>query len=570
MAKLSFFLVALASMANASPHSTRSMHELHRRDSPPGTFVKTDAAPEDQVFNLHFALAQNDFAALEQKLYAISTPGNVEYGNHLTKDEVEELIAPSPDSVSALDSWLSSLNLTSQAYSPAGDVRSVSLTVKQANQLLDAEYATFVDQKSGVKAVRTLSYSIPVDLKEHIDVVYPTTSFPAPIAGFAKGSTIIRAADSKDVLAAAPQSCATSFTPSCAQELYGIPTTSATESSNHLGVVGLTDEWINNADLQMFLMKYRPDLPPSTSYSVVSISGGVNNQSRAGPEADLDAQYTIGLASGIPVEFITVGQAANDPIDEPFTKLIDGLLNIKNLPSVLSISYALPESFTDFATANYVCNGFAQLGARGISIFVASGDRGVTGEGDPDLCHTFAAMAPSSCPYITSVGGTQDINPEVAWGVAQLDEASGSGFSNFFPMPDYQKADVIAYQKVLPSSYDGLYNKTSRGYPDVAARSTLIEYVWKGQYSQINGTSASTPMLASIAALLNDELVAAGKSPIGFMNPFIYANKDAFHDITSGSNPGCNTDGFPAVPGWDAITGVGTPAYSKLKSALGL
>ncbi|KAA1465920.1 family S53 protease [Dentipellis sp. KUC8613] len=598
MAKFNFLalLAVLAGVANASPHLARSMHVLHRRDSPPGTFVKTGPAPEDQVFDLRFALVQNDFATLEQKLYAVSTPGNAEYGHHPTKEEVEELVRPSPDSVSALDTWLSSHNLSSQAYSLAGDVRSVSVTVKQANALLGAEYSTFVDQKSGVRAMRTLSYSIPNELKGHANVVYPTTSFPAPLAGPAKGPALSKSAatdfDASNV-ATAPESCATSFNPSCAQQMYGIPTRPATQLSNRLGVIGLTSQWINDADLQMFLTKYRPDLPASTSYQVVSISGGVNNQSVPGDEADLDAQYTIGLASGVPVEFLTVGKATGDSYDEPFTKMIDGLLNITDLPSVLSISYTLPEVFTDFATANHVCNGFAQLGARGISVFVGSGDWGITGREDPNMCRTFTAMAPSSCPYITSVGGTQDVNPEVAWNEAELDEASGSGFSSFFPIPAYQQADVAAYQKTLPASYDGLYNKTGRAYPDVSARATLVDFVWQAQYTQINGTSTATPVLASIAALLNDELVAAGKSPIGFMNPFIYANKDAFNDITSGSNPGCNTNGFPAIQGWDAvrsvwlcsslaltliwmrlqllkITGVGTPAYSKLKSALGL
>ncbi|KAA1473472.1 subtilisin-like protein [Dentipellis sp. KUC8613] len=549
------------------------MHVLHRRDSPPGTFVETGPAPEDQVFDLRFALVQSDFATLEQKLYAVSTPGNAEYGQHLTKEEVEELVRPSPDSVSALDAWLSSHNLSSQAYSPAGDVRSVSVTVKQANALLDADYSMFTDQKSGMRAMRTLSYSVPNELKEHVNVVYPTTSFPAPLARSAKGSPPSKSAaanfDASSV-ATAPESCATSFNPSCAQQMYGIPTRPATQPSNRLGVIGLASEWISNTDLQMFLTKYRPDLPASTSYQVVSISGGVNNQSGPGEEADLDSQYTIGLASGVPVEFLTVGQAADDPSDESFTKMVDGLLNITDLPSVLSISYALPEVFTDFANANHVCNAFAQLGARGVSIFVGSGDWGITGGEDPNLCRTFIAMAPSSCPYITSVGGTQGVNPEVAWDEVELDEASGSGFSSFFPIPAYQQADVLAYQKTLPASYDGLYNKTGRAFPDVSARATLVDFVWEAQYMQINGTSAATPVLASVAALLNDELVAAGKSPIGFMNPFIYANKDAFNDITSGDNPACNTNGFPAIQGWDAITGVGTPAYSKLKTALGL
>jgi len=89
-------------------------------------------------------------------------------------------------------------------------------------------------------------------------------------------------------------------------------------------------------------------------------------------------------------------------------------------------------------------------------------------------------------------------------------------------------------------------------------------------WNPVGGTSASTPVIASIIALINDELLAAGKPTLGFLNPWLYANKDAFTDVTSGSNPGCGTDGFEALSGWDPATGLGTPVYSKLRTAAGL
>ncbi|KAH8978494.1 hypothetical protein EDB92DRAFT_1909434, partial [Lactarius akahatsu] len=46
---------------------------------------------------------------------------------------------------------------------------------------------------------------------------------------------------------------------------------------------------------------------------------------------------------------------------------------------------------------------------------------------------------------------------------------------------------------------------------------------------------------------------------LGFLNPWLYGiASQGFNDITSGSNPGCDTDGFSAVPGWDPVTGLGT------------
>lgn len=72
----------------------------------------------------------------------------------------------------------------------------------------------------------------------------------------------------------------------------------------------------------------------------------------------------------------------------------------------------------------------------------------------------------------------------------------------------------------------------------------------------IDGTSASTPLFASVVALINDARIKANKSSIGFINPALYANPQLFNDITNGSNPGCNYAGFNATEGWDAVTGM--------------
>jgi tripeptidyl-peptidase-1 len=78
------------------------------------------------------------------------------------------------------------------------------------------------------------------------------------------------------------------------------------------------------------------------------------------------------------------------------------------------------------------------------------------------------------------------------------------------------------------------------------------------------GTSASCPVVASVITLINQERIKAGKSVVGFINPVIYKNPQAFNDILEGSNPSCGTRGFSATPGWDPATGLGTPNYHKL------
>jgi tripeptidyl-peptidase-1 len=165
---------------------------------------------------------------------------------------------------------------------------------------------------------------------------------------------------------------------------------------------------------------------------------------------------------------------------------------------------------------------------------------------------------------VTTVGATTGV-PETA---ASL---SAGGFSDYFGIPDYQARDVASYLTKLNGTNAGLFNKTGRAYPDVSAYGQNVMIASGGTNEPVDGTSCATPIFASVVALLNDRLIAAGKSPLGFLNPWLYANASrALTDITQGSNPGCNTEGFPATAGWDPVTGLGSPDFEALLATFDL
>lgn len=85
-----------------------------------------------------------------------------------------------------------------------------------------------------------------------------------------------------------------------------------------------------------------------------------------------------------------------------------------------------------------------------------------------------------------------------------------------------------------------------------------------GNFSLVYGTSASSPTTGSILTLINQARYNAGKSSIGFINPVLYAHPGILNDITEGGNQGCGTPGFSSAPGWDPVTGLGTPNYPKM------
>ena len=265
--------------------------------------------------------------------------------------------------------------------------------------------------------------------------------------------------------------------------------------------------------------------------------------------------------------------------NEPYNVWLQTVLAQEDVPQTISNSYADNEQTVPPDFAQRVCQGFAQLGARGISVLFGSGDSGVGGVHEdslstPDQCisnngtnaTSFLACFPASCPYVTTVGATKDFNPEVVALNATESYSSGGGFSNYFARPSYQDGVVDKYVASLGDQFAGLYNTSGRGYPDVAAQGFDFAIFWEGSEILVGGTSAATPTFAAVVSLLNDALLAAGKPTLGFLNPFIYKKGyKGLTDVTSGSAVGCGTDGFPAQAGWDAVTGFGTPLFPKLK-----
>ncbi|EIN08102.1 subtilisin-like protein [Punctularia strigosozonata HHB-11173 SS5] len=562
-----FFFASVIALAAATPFvGNLVLHES--TDVVPEGFVKTGPASPDTQLNLRIALVQSDPEGLEKALMDVSTPSSELYGEHLSKEEVEKFVAPTQESVDAVNSFLKANGLTSKVISPAGDWLSVSMSVKQANALFDADFQTFTHSETGQSAIRTLAYSIPASLKGHLDLVHPTISFPNPFAGKVLASAPLESfAGAKNLSSrAVPASCASTVTPACLQALYGIPTTKATQSTNKLAVSGFIEQFANAADLKTFLTDFRTDMSSSTTFTLETLDGGSNpqNANEAGIEADLDIQYTVGVATNVPTVFISVGENFQDGALEGFLDIINFLLNMASPPQVLTTSYGQNENTISRALANQLCNAYAQLGARGTSILFASGDGGVAGS-QTTRCTTFLPTFPSGCPFMTSVGATTGISPEAAT------TFSSGGFSNYFGTPSYQSTAVSSYLTRLGNTNSGLFNRSGRAFPDVAAQGQNVEIIVGGSAELVAGTSCSSPIFASVVSLLNDRLIAAGKSPLGFLNPFLYSTgASALNDITSGHNTGCNTNGFATMTGWDPVTGLGTPNFAKLLTAVGL
>ena len=512
---------------------------------------------------------------------------------------------PSKDALDSVHEWLSDhgISASSLRYSSASDWVKVYLPVSKIESMLDTTYSTF-EHLDGTKLMRTTRWSLPEHLHEHISTIQPTTSFfrAGPQARDLKGwGAAVQSIPAPVPAATLDAVCNTTLvTPTCLRTLYGtLDYTVKAADKNSMALNDFLGEINNRSDAALYFEMFRPDaLPGATEFKQVSVDDGTLQQTQlnetqleagTGIEGNLDLQTMLGIA--YPTPMTTYSTGGLNPVfipdlftttdsDEPYIVWLNYITSLPDsaLPKSVSSSYGDDEQTIPESYAKTACNMFAQLGARGVSVLFSSGDEGVGPDGycysNIDNSSTFLPAFPATCPYVTAVGGTQNFDPEIAVFAGEFSTpfTSGGGFSNYFPAPAYQAQYTKEYLSTyIGAEYSGLYNPSGRGYPDVAAQSLNFSIAWNGTIIPVSGTSAASPLFAGVVTLVNDALLAAGKPTLGFMNPWLYKyGKKAFVDITAGSSAGCNTSGFPAEVGWDAVTGWGTPYLPSWLEELGV
>ncbi|GAA98763.1 uncharacterized protein L969DRAFT_95084 [Mixia osmundae IAM 14324] len=532
----------------------------------PQGWERGELAPDSHTVPLRIGLTHGNFAELEIQLAQVSDPLHEKYGQHLSREQVHALLAPKPDTLALVKEWLASHEIMDEhlSSSPAGDYISVRLPVRKVEEMLDTRYHRY--HKASQSLVRTHDYKLPHYLHEHISVITPTNYLHSIKA---KKSTVRHV------------STLSGFTiPKSFSWPFSLPNFGTPDVSKVCNTSAVTNVCL-----------------PGYKYPVVQIAGGPNQQTPDTPaqlaaftdlEANLDSQ-TIGgfdfptpltvYSTGGEPPFIPDDNTGTDNSDEPYGSWASYFLGLSSPPQVVSTSYGDDEQNVPLAYAKQVCSQFAAIGARGTTLFFASGDSGVESDGpyctvnDGSGRTAFLPSFPPTCPYITTVGATKNFAPEVAAYDPANGFYSGAGLSNYFAAPSYQKLAVDGYFAQAGNIYAGknLYNRSGRAYPDISAQGQSFLIYWDGQQNLVDGTSASTPTAAAIFALINDRLIVAGRPVLGFANPLIYSLlAPGFNDITSGASVGCGTQGFPAKIGWDLVTGFGTPDFSKLSALLGL
>ncbi|HEY2018012.1 MAG TPA: protease pro-enzyme activation domain-containing protein [Bryobacteraceae bacterium] len=348
-------------------------------------------------------------------------------------------------------------------------------------------------------------------------------------------------------------------------------------TGQNIAIVGTSQ--VSLTDLRAFRTRY--NLPASDPKMVlVGTDPGFNG---AQIEGHLDLEWAGAIAPQATLYYVYS--------TSPFTSLISAI-NLNTAP-IISVSYGDCEG--NYATSAF--RAIAQQGnAQGITILSSGGDSGAAG------CHESAAFAtrgltahfPADMPEVTAVGGTQFVEgtgnywaasnssnfgsalsyiPEAVWNESNSSGliATGGGVSSYYARPSWQTGP-------------GVPDDNGRHFPDVSLTSALHDpYVvtYAGSLVPVAGTSAATPSMAGIVALINHYQVSKGfqaKPGLGNINPQLYrlaqSAPSAFHDITSGDNivrcaqgsPDCLTGsfGYSAGTGYDMASGLGSVDANNL------
>jgi subtilase family serine protease len=396
-------------------------------------------------------------------------------------------------------------------------------------------------------------------------------------------------------------------------------------------------------DLQFFHDAFFKSLP-NPDFDEVYPQGAPNygnykSQGQSGPngaagwagEAELDVEWSYAIAPRAHIVLLAVPPSETEGVQgiPNLMKAIQSAINTYPSGTVFSMSWGITEQtlggHSAFSQTSKWDQTFANGIAKGDTFLSASGDNGTTGTAKQHKeTATFGTPTnggwPGSSPLVTAVGGTQlqygwtwdptsDVpfnadgsdnpgywnstpggNTQAVWNETWLPAASSGGPSVIYSLPSWQ------------SGVASVVGSNARGIPDLAWNASVNGGVLQYQTAyptaefpagwQISGgTSAASPQVAGVIALANAARSAAGKAPIGDLNPILYSLPSSdYRDVTpvtegtaasgvldnnqlwqynaDGSVSPGPVAGFPTLTGWDMTTGFGSPVVSPFVASL--
>jgi subtilase family serine protease len=562
--------------------------------------------------NMHLVLARSPQveAAFEQLLADQQNPSSPRYQQWLTPQQNAEQYGIAPADVAAVTGWLQSQGLSIDNVAAGGVFITFSGPVSIVENAFSTSLHNFAHENTS-RYAPTTEPAIPTALA---GVIQSVAGLSEHVAHVHSRTGLADTDASAKALAGGAQplfnsgSSAHYVSPGDFDTIYDINATYNTDingSGNR--VVNLIDSKIAPVDITGFngvfgLSVAQPNqivLPGSTDPGTGSESEG---------EAALDVQRILGTAPGTTVDLLVFANLGFNNIFSALQYEV-GTLN----DPIVNMSFGACSSGASTAESTSFDNYFKTGAAQGISFFVSSGDNAAAGcDGDSSTIPATQVLATNlicASSYVTCVGGTEFAEtssadwgssnsatrvsavgyiPEGAWDEPTITssgkttfqaEGTGGGVTNF-SKPSWQTGTGVPADGVRDVPDVSFTASFHDGY--LVCQSDVGNNCASGTFKFITfGTSASSPAMAGIAALLDQKL---GKRQ-GNLNPLFYKlaatpSNGVFHDVTPASSgvASCSTAtpsmcnnstpsataltgglaGYAVGTGYDLATGLGS------------
>ena len=425
----------IASLATPSPSLWNEMIIKHKWDAIPDNWVSLGHPPNGTTIELHIVLKANRENALIDALHEVSHPRHPKhvhftstvmledylrvpprrfrYGAHLSREQAAELAAPHPDTLKLVFSWLeyNDVPTSSISMTHGGSWLTISgVPVLKANKILGASYEFYHHVWANATILRTVSYSLPASLHTHVKMVAPTTAFtstrllqqtPLSHSGGEAALENVTSGKSSDLLSRDEPSVVPQFL----RWLYRMPLVDPAPSDNTLGIAGFANEFPSQLDLFRFMTLYRTDVDPIIAVNrimdIVSVNDGVVD-GPIGRLGSMDTQFSVALTFPTQIKYYTIGGsrqiAPSGPADgDYYLEWLRYMFEERYVPLTISVPYSIRELELPAEYATTLCDWFRDLGVRGVSILVASGDEGIGASSRNLRDFLISTTFPASC-----------------------------------------------------------------------------------------------------------------------------------------------------------------------------
>ncbi|HEX3329980.1 MAG TPA: S53 family peptidase [Gaiellales bacterium] len=613
-------LAAVVAAGGVAKATGASSHAVALRGSAPAWTAHAAVRPakaSGRVSLRVYLAPRGGLAALRAAVAAVATPGSATYHRFLTPAQYRAKFEPTAAAVSSVSSWLRSAGLHVTAVEASHRYVNASGSVAAAEKAFGRKLNIYVHHGRLVRGPAG-NARVPAAVAGSVlgvtGLSTPNASrvqIGPPPAGFrnarpcSKSYGTIKATSLPKFRGKHRDFAVCGYTPKQFRGAYGVSATGLTGRGTSIGIVDAFAAGTIRKDANIYSRRHGDQPFHGRQFSQVLPSSFALHPNQCQTPADwsgeetLDVEAAHGLATKANVIYYGAKSCLNQDLQDALARVDD-----QNKVSVVSNSYGGPmsgETSGDIAAQEQVV---LQGEMQGITFLFSSGDNGdwqaLEGFKDTDY--------PASDPFVTAVGGTSTaighknkLLWQTGWGTEKFNLSdNGKGWVPYAPNPFlYGAGGGISPVFPRPSYQNGVVSANGRGYPDVALDADPTTGMLVGQTQifpkgtfygeyRIGGTSLASPLMAGIVA----DAAQHAKSRLGFLNPAIYkmakAHFGAFRDV--GSIPGANirpdfanglnkADGIlysvrtfdqdsslTTGPGWDDVTGVGSPNAVFLKA----